>query len=349
MVDHSRLLPTCLCDPWPQVFFGHLVAHRFAQHPTISGAGYQSEARGTGEAEARRAPDAPATQGTVQGAMQRTVQTRDAQTAQGGCSASPVGAELDGAEAMAAKEAEVAPSVPVDLTRTSEYPTLTAPWIHGKPHQSRREVLACLLVGTPPRRWAHVYTGNTIPCSSLLQPSLPPLPAKPATPLARVLVGLDTYEHAPHATAWLLRAAARSGAHDGALARSERREVRQHRRLMLTEMAASLRRRLRRLASGKEADLLRDAEADPTRAAYAQRSPLATPAVASAVAEAARAAMADRTLFPASRRHGKREGKRVAQEQGRAAVPANEAQEEGPASPSCSEQGSMLPGAIDGH
>jgi hypothetical protein len=76
---------------------------------------------------------------------------------------------------------------------TLEQPTLVAPWLHGVPHQvaapraahstKRRacngasclptclhvlraqsvdEVLAGLLTGRPPKRWAHVYTGNHV-------------------------------------------------------------------------------------------------------------------------------------------------------------------------------------------
>ena len=58
--------------------------------------------------------------------------------------------------------------VPLGFTRTAEYPTLTAPRMHGTPHQGIDEVLQALLTGQPPKKWAHVYTGNTMRWASLL-------------------------------------------------------------------------------------------------------------------------------------------------------------------------------------
>ena len=48
--------------------------------------------------------------------------------------------------------------VPVDFTRTAEYPMYCSPLLHGQPHQGVDEVLAALLAGDLPARWAHVYT-----------------------------------------------------------------------------------------------------------------------------------------------------------------------------------------------
>lgn len=57
-------------------------------------------------------------------------------------------------------KANASGAVPVGFTRTAEYPTLVAPWMHGEPHQSIDEILACLLIGTPPS------------CHSALNPAL---------------------------------------------------------------------------------------------------------------------------------------------------------------------------------
>ena len=48
-------------------------------------------------------------------------------------------------------------TVPFGWTRRAEYPTIVAPHLHGEPHQSINEVMATLLTGRPPTRWAHVY------------------------------------------------------------------------------------------------------------------------------------------------------------------------------------------------
>ena len=96
--------------------------------------------------------------------------------------------------------------VPLGWTRASEYPTLVAPWLHGEPHQSREECLAAFAgTGKPPKRWPHVYTGNVAAQgAAMFRPALPALPAVPATALARVLTGIDEFDTAPCATAWLL-------------------------------------------------------------------------------------------------------------------------------------------------
>ena len=96
--------------------------------------------------------------------------------------------------------------VPLGWTRASEYPTLVAPWLHGEPHQSREECLAAFAgTGKPPKRWPHVYTGNVAAQgAAMFRPALPALPAVPATALARVLTGIDKFDTAPCATAWLL-------------------------------------------------------------------------------------------------------------------------------------------------
>ena len=181
-------------------------------------------------------------------------------------------------------------AVPPGWTRRAEYPMLVAPRLHGAPHQPAAEVLAALLTGRPPQRWAHVYTGNVMPASPLFAPALPALPACPATPLARVLAGVDTWAGAPHASAWLLAHAPGSAA----AAAAERAAVDAHRRQMLGDMISALRRRLRRLAAGDEHERLAAAAADG--AAWALRTPhLATDATG-AVPAAARAALRDPSL-----------------------------------------------------
>ena len=182
--------------------------------------------------------------------------------------------------------------VPLGWTRRSEYPTLVAPHLHGVPHQSVDEVLAALLTGKPPKRWSHVYTGNTAPAAPMFVPALPALPAAPSTPLARALVGIDAWHQCPHATAWLL-------AHVPGTAEAHAAEecaVRQHKSVMLSEMMSALRRRVRRLATGRENKKL--AAAANEGASYALRVPGLGADGVHAVPAAARAAWADPTLFP---------------------------------------------------
>ena len=192
--------------------------------------------------------------------------------------------------ATVASVADDGADVPLGFTRASEYPTLVAPWMHGVPHQSVEEVSQALLMGRPPRHWAHVYTGNAIPCSAAFSPALPVLPAAPSTPLAKALVGIDGF--GLHATGWLLKSVV---AADGEAAVAEvAAAVELHQQLMLSEMVRVLRRRLRQLASSGTTALLLQADASGG-AAYSQRSPLATPA-ATVVRDAACAALADPEL-----------------------------------------------------
>jgi len=182
--------------------------------------------------------------------------------------------------------------VPLGWTRASEYPTLVAPWLHGEPHQSREECLAAFAgTGKPPKRWPHVYTGNVAAQgAAMFRPALPALPAVPTTALARVLTGIDKFDTAPCATAWLLRELPGSAA---ALA-AEEATVADHKRLMLGDMLASLHRRLRRLASGLETGRLAATTANSP--GYGLRVPeLATDAT-SAVPKAAQAAFRDYSL-----------------------------------------------------
>jgi hypothetical protein len=102
------------------------------------------------------------------------------------------------------KRPQACTQVPLGWTRASEYPTLVAPWLHGEPHQSREECLAAFATGKPPQRWPHVYTGNVAQGAAMFRPALPALPAVPSTALARVLTGIDEFDAAPCATAWLL-------------------------------------------------------------------------------------------------------------------------------------------------
>ena len=128
---------------------------------------------------------------------------------------------------------------------------------------------------------------NKIPCSTLFEPALPPLPAAPSTPLARVLMGIDSFCLCPHAVAWLLRDVNGEDV-DGD---GEREAIKMHKRAHLDEMLATLRRRLRRLASSKESEALAHAETEEGRIT-AQRSALAM-SVVEAVPFAARRAAAD--------------------------------------------------------
>ena len=108
-------------------------------------------------------------------------------------------------KALLEGRAQARTQVPLGWTRTSEYPTLVAPWLHGESHQSREECLAACATGKPPERWPHVYTGNVAAKgATMFRPALPALPAAPSTALARVLTGVDKFDAAPCATAWLL-------------------------------------------------------------------------------------------------------------------------------------------------
>ena len=164
---------------------------------------------------------------------------------------------------------------------------------------------AGLLTGKPPKRWAHVYTGNTAPAAGMFQPALPPLPAVPSTPLARVLTGIDEFVDAPRATAFLLSDLPGSDSARDA----EAAAIAEHRQLMLGEMLGALRRRLRRLASGLEAERL--AAAASEGADYALRVAELAADATYAVPRAAQAAMRDAALAPARKRRREREAFRV--------------------------------------
>jgi len=241
------------------ILFGHLVAHEFTQHPTLS------------------SPPPSLT----------AVANADAATG--------LAAESS-ASCMPASSAVPPDRLPIGLTRTAEYPSLMAPWIHGEAHQAVDEVLRALLTGTAPRCWSHVYTGNAMHNSAaLFSPILPPLAAVPSTLLARVLVGVDAFAQHPSAVEWLVRDC-RDATVDGESAKrmGEHEALTLHKRLMLDEMMSGLRQRLKRLASGKMASLLEIAES-ATGAATSRRSPFATSATF-ALPAAAQMAMADPTL-----------------------------------------------------
>lgn len=235
------------------LLFGHLVAHEFTQHPTLS----------------KSAPSVPAA-APDEGAI--------------------------GSAAECEPEPEPSDRLPIGLTRTAEYPSLVAPWIHGEPHQAVDEVLQALLTGTSPKHWSHVYTGNAMPSSAaFFLPAIPPLAAVPSTALARVLVGVDAFAQHPCAVQWLVGDCQRMTADEASAERvGEAEALRLHRRLMLDEMVSRLQHRLKRLASGKMSGLLEFAEST-TGVATSQRSPLAL-SVAFAVPAAAQAAMKDATL-----------------------------------------------------
>jgi len=177
--------------------------------------------------------------------------------------------------------------VPVDFTRTAEYPMYCSPLLHGQPHQGVDEVLAALLAGDLPARWAHVYTGNkhfTATTAKLFRPALPSLAASPSTPLARALVGLDRLQDAPHAVQWL------DQGHDGVKSACDL-----HKKLMLRPMISQLRHRLRRIASGRENSLLSTA-ASSGAAKWARHGPpeaSAATMIIAAARDAAKAALAE--------------------------------------------------------
>ena len=131
--------------------------------------------------------------------------------------------------------------------RTAEYPSLSCVAMHGAPHQSEAEVLRAVLAGVPPERWAHAYTGNVNhKAAADVRPLLPP-PPPPLTPLARALVGVDAWRASADAFAWVVADATAPDAADRDA--HTRRELAAHRRDVLPELRAALRRRLRRLAA----------------------------------------------------------------------------------------------------
>ena len=75
--------------------------------------------------------------------------------------------------------------LPIGLTRTAEYPTLVAPWIHGEPHQSKDEVLCApthrhttRALGACVHRQRHGAGGGVLPFG-------PPAAARRAVDAAR--------------------------------------------------------------------------------------------------------------------------------------------------------------------
>ena len=222
------------------------------------------------------------------------------------------------------KRPQACTQVPLGWTRASEYPTLVAPWLHGEPHQSREECLAAFATGKPPRRWPHVYTGNVAQGAAMFRPALPALPAVPSTALARVLTGIDEFDAAPCATAWLLQelpgrgrqmihehefiadsekyCTNRSSAYAGSAAAlaAEAATVADHQDLMLGDMLGSLRRRLRRLASGLEMSRL--AATATSNPGYGLRVPELAMDATHAVPKAAQAARRDYSLARTERK-----------------------------------------------
>ena len=220
------------------------------------------------------------------------------------------------------KRPQACTQVPLGWTRASEYPTLVAPWLHGESHQSREECLAAFATGKPPRRWPHVYTGNVAQGAAMFRPALPALPAVPSTALARVLTGIDEFDAAPCATAWLLQelpgrgrqmihefiadgekyCTSRSSTYAGSAAAlaAEAATVADHQDLMLGDMLGSLRRRLRRLASGLEMSRL--AATATSNPGYGLRVPELAMDATHAVPKAAQAARRDYSLARTERK-----------------------------------------------
>ena len=173
--------------------------------------------------------------------------------------------------------------IPVELTRTAEFPTLTCPFLHGAPNQTKEEVLACLLSGRPPARWAHPHTGN--PVEATMREFYPTgvLPVHMETPLQRCLCGVDDWGRAPAATEWLLRALA-SSSPKAALKTATAEAVALHRQ-QLDSLSGRLEARLSQLAS-----------VPLGHSTHGLRSPLSNDA-GPAVRAAATAALRDKSLF----------------------------------------------------
>ena len=106
-----------------------------------------------------------------------------------------------------------------------------------------------------------------------------------------MLAGIDEWDRAPHATAWLLQHPPRTTES----AAAEKVAVTEHRELMLTVMLQQLRRCVRALAKSD-----RHALGTPSGAvaAHGVRVPHLATDVTHAVAAAARAALLDPMLFP---------------------------------------------------
>ena len=107
--------------------------------------------------------------------------------------------------------------IPIEFTRSAQFPMLVSPLLHGKPHQSVEEVLAAMVTGRFPPAWSHPWTGNAAGdrAGSYLESLLPPLPVSATTTLSQCLVGTLGWDDAPIIAEWLVEAAAQAGA-DGA-------------------------------------------------------------------------------------------------------------------------------------
>lgn len=110
-------------------------------------------------------------------------------------------------------------AVPKEFTRSAEFPMLVSERLHGTPHQSREEVAEAYAIGTPPRRWAHVWTGNLQDGTAdrHLEPLVAPVQVNLTTLLAKCLLqgtdaeGCHAFATFPQAVSWLLTAAASGG------------------------------------------------------------------------------------------------------------------------------------------
>jgi len=169
---------------------------------------------------------------------------------------------------------------------------LHCPMIHGQPHQSKAEVLGCLLAGRAPKRWSHVYTGNVQP-SPNFEPVLPPIPPQ-LTPLARCLLGIDEFCKSP-TTWWLLDALLESAQPKETVRSAEEAAVEKHRGLLF-EQNAALTSRLIHLSNGPA---LGTRHAEET-----ERSPLSECSDADII-RAAEAALQDKDLFVEDPRGGR--------------------------------------------
>ena len=96
--------------------------------------------------------------------------------------------------------------VPLELTRTAEYPSFVSRRLHGVLNQSTGEVTSARCDGQPPARWAHIYTGNMqgSRAANRLNPAFTPLPVPAHTVLARCLLGVSQWSDNPDAISWLV-------------------------------------------------------------------------------------------------------------------------------------------------
>ena len=128
-------------------------------------------------------------------------------------------------------------AVPLDFTRRAEFPMFVSRRLHGEPHQSPEEVAMAHATGTPPMKWAHVYTGNSQETKTArhLESLVPPVQVNLATLLAKCLLqgtdadGVHAFAAFPQAISWLLVAAASGGGFD-AIVDAELEQARTHAR-----------------------------------------------------------------------------------------------------------------------